>query len=99
MFPRNLYAIRDCKGGFADPCTQLNDAVAIRAFSSQVPRVAAQIGVPVKDFQLWRVGTYDTDSGMLTPDTPVMLFDAASIPVERSDNVDAESAFYDTDDL
>lgn len=99
MFPRNLYAIKDSKGGFADPCTQLNDAVAVRSFITQVPRVAAHIGVPVKDFQLWRIGSYDTDSGMLMPDTPVMLYDAASIPDERSDTVDAESSFEDTEHI
>lgn len=79
MFVRNLYAIKDVKSGFSDPCTQVNDAVASRAFDGQIQGIAANLGIPVSDFQLWRIGQFDVDSGMLIPDTPVLVLDGAAI--------------------
>lgn len=79
MFIRSLYAIKDVKSGFSDPCVQVNDAVAARSFERQVPHMADELGIPVSDFQLWRVGQFDVDAGMLVPDTPVLLLDGASL--------------------
>lgn len=78
MFVRSLYAIKDVKSGFSDPCTQVNDAVASRSFERQVPRLSDDLGIPTSDFQLWRVGKFDVDSGMLIPDPPEMLLDGAT---------------------
>lgn len=78
MFVRNLYAIKDVKSGFSDPCTQVNDAVAVRAFVLQVPRLADDLDIPLSDFQLWRIGQLDVDSGMLIPDTLELLLDGAT---------------------
>lgn len=79
MFIRSLYAIKDVKSGFSDPCVQVNDAVAARSFERQVPHMADELGIPVSDFQLWRVGQFDVDAGMLVSDTPVLLLDGASL--------------------
>lgn len=79
MFTRNLYAIKDVKSGFTDPCTQVNDAVAARSFERQIPHMSDQLGIPVSDFQLWRCGKFDCDSGMLIPETPELLLDGAAI--------------------
>lgn len=79
MFVRSLYAIKDVKSGFCDPCTQLNDAVAARSFERQAPQFADQLGIPVSDFQLWRCGKFDCDSGMLISETPELLLDGAAI--------------------
>ena len=79
MFVRNLYAIKDIKSGFSDPCTQVNDAVAARSFVQQIPKLSENFGIPVTDFQLWRCGKFDIDSGMLIPDTPEVLIDGSAI--------------------
>ena len=79
MFVRNMYAIKDVKSGFSDPCTQVNDAVAARSFERQIPLLSDQLGIPVTDFQLWRCGKFDCDSGMLIPETPELLVDGAAI--------------------
>ena len=79
MFVRSLYAIKDVKSGFSDPCTQVNDAVAARSFERQAPDMASQVGVPLADLQLWRCGKFDCDSGMLIPETPELLLDGAAI--------------------
>lgn len=79
MFIRNLYAIKDVKSGFCDPCVQHNDAVAGRGFTVQARRMADELGIPLRDLQLWRVGVYDQDSGKLLPEEPVLLVDGATI--------------------
>lgn len=79
MFYRNLYAIKDVKSGFADPCTQVNDAVAVRSFERQIPRLSDDLGIPPSDFQLWRCGKFDCDSGVLIPENPELLLDGASL--------------------
>ncbi|AXF53147.1 MAG: nonstructural protein [Microviridae sp.] len=79
MFVRILYAIKDIKTGFSDPCVQLSDAAACRSFERSIPRIAEQLQVPVSDLQLWRIGRYDVDSGQLIPDNPVLLVDGAML--------------------
>lgn len=79
MFVRSLYAVKDIKTGFSDPCTQPNDASASRSFKRQAPTISDQSGIPLSDLQLWRIGQIDLDSGMLVPDTPELLVDGASI--------------------
>ena len=97
MFVRSLYAIKDVKSGFSDPCTQVNDAVAARSFERQIPNLSDNLGIPVTDFQLWRCGKFDVDSGMLVPETPELILDGASIfrkdvtPVEESESSCSES--------
>lgn len=78
MFVCSLYAIKDVKSGFSDPCTQANDAVAARSFERQAPDLASQVGIPLSDLQLWRCGKFDCDSGMLVPETPELLLDGAA---------------------
>ncbi len=97
MFIRNLYAIKDVKTGFSDPCVQLNDAAAGRSFERSIPHIADELGVPVSDLQLWRIGRYDVDSGQLLPDNPALLVDGAMllspnvVNVCASDDVSVDS--------
>lgn len=85
MFYSSLYAIKDVKSGFSDPCIQVNDAVAARSFELQVPILSQHIGIPLSDFQLWRVGQFDVDSGLLRPETPELLLDGASLHLKGGD--------------
>lgn len=79
MFVRSLYAIKDVKSGFSDPCTQVNDAVAARSFERQIPHLSGELGIPTSDFQLWRIGQFDVDSGMLISGTPELVLDGATL--------------------
>lgn len=85
MFYRSLYAIKDVKSGFSDPCVQVNDAVAARSFERQVPRLSQDLGIPLSDFQLWRVGQFDMDSGLLRPENPELILDGASLRSKGGD--------------
>lgn len=98
MFYRSLYAIKDVKSGFSDPCVQVTDAVAIRSFESQVPRLVYDFRIPISDLQLWRVGQIDMDSGMLRPETPVLLAEGAALNVKRGDDIE-ECECEDSEDI
>lgn len=96
MFVRTLYAIKDIKSGFSDPCTQVNDAVAARSFERQIPRMSDELGIPITDFQLWRLGRFDCDAGVLIPETPGLLLDGAAI-LRKDVTSDEESECSCTD--
>lgn len=85
MFYRSLYAIKDVKSGFSDPCVQVNDAVAVRSFECQLPRFSEDFGIPISELQLWRLGQFDLDSGILRPETPELLLDGASLHLKGGD--------------
>lgn len=98
MFYRSLYAIKDVKSGFSDPCVQVNDAVASRSFERQVPRLSQDLGIFILDFQLWRVGQFDMDSGIIRPETPELLLDGASLFLKGGDAIE-EPECEDSEDL
>lgn len=97
MFVCSLYAIKDVKSGFSDPTSQTNDAVAARSFERHAPDMSRQVGIPLSDLQLWRIGQFDVDSGMLIPATPELLVDGATLfrkdvtPVEESEFSSSDS--------
>ena len=39
--------------------------------------------VPASDFQLWHVGTFDLDSGVITPIFPELIADADSLVYKK----------------
>lgn len=59
-----LYAIKDIKANqFGDPFTAINEAVAIRRFF-YFGKSATMIA---NDLELWKVGDFDLDSGVIIP--------------------------------
>lgn len=74
----NIYAIRDVKAGFLSPTFESADAIAIRNFSHAVINSSDVLKTFAGDFSLYRLGTYDTDSGVIAPEhLPVHIFDAS----------------------
>lgn len=73
----NVYAIRDIKTGFMTPTFDVNDQTAIRNFSHAVVNSDTVLFSYAKDFSLYRLGTYDSDTGSLVPEPqPVFLYEA-----------------------
>lgn len=73
-----VYAIRDAKAGFLSPTFETADAIAIRNFSHAVINSTDVLKTFAGDFSLYRLGTYDTDSGVITPEhLPVHIYDAS----------------------
>lgn len=64
----NIYAIRDEKSGFDHVFSSLNDAFANREFSVAVKDENSIFNHYPTDFSLHRVATFDSVTGIVTPD-------------------------------
>lgn len=72
-----VYAIRDVKVGFLAPTVERSELTAIRGFSHAVLNSTDILSSYAKDFALYRIGQYDNDTGVLTPEPiPVHVFEA-----------------------
>lgn len=70
----NVYAMRDLKSNFMSPTVSVNDAVAMRSFDSAVETATNELSTHRDDFQLFRIGRFDMDKGILIPeDLPVLV--------------------------
>lgn len=83
-----LYSIRDRKVGFMAPVIDTNDETARRNFSMAViNRDSLYMAFP-DDYDLYFVGTFDSESGLVSPVDPVFVCSARSciIPVNVKDS-------------
>lgn len=61
-----IYAIQDKKVGFMQPITDVSDQSAMRNFSYGVNSGGIMNYSP-KDFDLYRIGSFDSDKGTIEP--------------------------------
>lgn len=74
-----VYAIRDVKVGFQSITVQPNDPVAARSFESTVINSDSILFTHAADFALYRIGTWDSDTGHIDPEEmPVLVLEAVS---------------------
>ncbi len=66
-----VYSIRDLKTGFLPPTVDLNDGSAIRNFEHACRAEESLFFSHPDDYVLFRVGTFDTDSGRIIPLDPI----------------------------
>lgn len=64
----NIYAIKDLKTGFLPPTVEYNDNAAIRGFEHGCKQVNSLFYTHPGDYQFWKLGSYDTESGELFSD-------------------------------
>lgn len=75
-----VYSIRDVKSGFRDLITEQSDEIAMRVFSHVVKSSDGLMVSFPQDFSIYRLADFDSDSGVLTPLSPIVhLLDAASV--------------------
>lgn len=68
-----LYSVRDKLVGFGAPMCDSSDASATRAFGVGLVN-NAQNKLIASDLDLYRIGVFDSDTGMVTADTvPVLV--------------------------
>lgn len=67
----NIYSMRDALTGYAQPTFDLNDSVALRNFSFACTRSDSVLRSNAKDFDLCRIGSFDTESGKIVPADPI----------------------------
>lgn len=63
-----LYVMKDAATRFLMPVAQESDQVAIRSFVNALR--SPEMMWNKKDFDLYCIGEYDPDTGMVTPSTP-----------------------------
>lgn len=74
-----VYAMRDVKVGFLTPTFDVNDQSAQRNFCHAVLSTDSILSSFANDFSLYKLGEFDSDTGVLDPlPLPVHLFDASS---------------------
>lgn len=64
----NLYSVRDRLVGFNAPFIMPNEDVAKRAFKQRIEK-----DPNAEDLELYRLGNYDDETGIIVPEPPVMV--------------------------
>lgn len=73
-----IYAIRDAKTAFMQCTVDFNDAAAIRNFEHAVQQENSLMATHPGDYDLYKLGEYDNETGELFPATPVQSLVCAS---------------------
>lgn len=82
-----IFAVKDTKAlKFNTPFFHLNPQTATRAFSMDVnrPDEANVLYTNPEDFELYSIGEYDTDRGVIRATEPQFLVNAASLKREAN---------------
>ena len=81
-----LYSVRDRKSTYMDPVPMVSDGVAVRNFVELLRSVkdstSADIQVPYTDLELYRLGSIDLVSGIISPEMPVLLATSSIIDID-----------------
>ena len=69
-----VFSIRDLKGDFYSPRIDQNEASAVRWFAQTVNTPETTINFSPCDFQFYRIGDFDSETGRLIPlDLPKLV--------------------------
>lgn len=68
-----LYCMFDAKTGFMSPAVEVNDESAIRNFAHTVANSEGILYSFSQDFQLYRIGTFDSDTAAIESASPTAL--------------------------
>lgn len=65
----NIYSVRDVKTGFMQPSLDANDKAAQRGFQLMLATCKPEslMGFCPEDFDLYRIGTFDNQTGKISP--------------------------------
>lgn len=67
-----VYSIRDSKTGFMAPTVEVNDQVALRNFSHAIMQSESILFTHAGDFELFKVGEFDSDTGYVDAIVPIV---------------------------
>lgn len=92
---KNVYSVRDGLVGFRSVIVDENDAAAVRGFTNTIVHMLASdesARIYADDLSIWRVGTFDLDSGQLTALSPIeKLADGKAVAMLHEVSVAVES--------
>lgn len=78
----NVYAMRDSLQGFLQPTFDLNDNLAKRNFSFALTRKDTLLYARKQDFDLFKIGSYNSDTGEIISIIPEMILQGASVDAD-----------------
>lgn len=79
-----VYSMRDQLTGFIQPTFEVSDQVALRNFSYAINKQDTLLYASAKHFDLYRIGTFDTDTGEIVKEEPSIV--ATGLSVLESEN-------------
>ncbi len=68
-----VYSMRDQLTGFMSPTFELNDQIAVRNFSFALKKPDTLLFASAKDFDLCKIGEFDSETGALIPMDPKVI--------------------------
>lgn len=74
-----VYAIRDLKTTFMSPIISQNDAEAGRNFSHAVMQTDSLYYTHASDFDLFKIGSYDSETGIITGMNPEIVLSGYNV--------------------
>lgn len=74
-----IYSYRDLKVAFGQPIVEMNDQTAIRGFAYAINQNQGLMNFSPKDYDLYRIGEFDAEKGILIPEkVPVLVMSGVS---------------------
>lgn len=85
-----VYAIRDYKVGYTNLVVEENEAVAVRNLKLALRNPDTLFYNEPKDFALFRLGTYNTETGDIVPNEPILVAEVYNLLSELRNEVSNE---------
>ena len=82
-----VYAMRDQLTGFLTPTFETNDNVATRNFKYALNRKDTLLYASAKHFDLYKLGEFDSDTGLFDSAIPELLVTGLSVIEVTADEV------------
>lgn len=76
-----VYCIKDEKTSFLTPTVDQNDVSAMRNFEHAAVHKESLMNTHAADFTLYKIGSFDTESGKITPCDPQFIMSGGSVQV------------------
>lgn len=74
-----IYSVRDNKVGFGAPFVDMSNQTAIRGFAFAVNQKSEVMSFAPEDYDLYRVGSFDTEKGEVEHCMPEFLVSGVSM--------------------
>lgn len=74
-----VYSYRDAKVGFGQPIVDSNDLSAKRGFAYAINNSTGVMGFQPGDFDLYHIGSFDSETGMISGQMPVIIATGLSV--------------------
>lgn len=74
-----IFSYRDNKVGFGAPIIDQNEAAGVRGFSYAVNAHEGIMNFSPADFDLYKIGTFDSEKGVIEAITPELVCSGTSV--------------------